>query len=52
MAIQPEFTKYLPLNECFRKQTTTGRQFELTFEQVETILGAPLPKSATKLTTW
>ena len=52
MAKQPEFTKYLPLDEWFRRQPASAKQIELTFDQVEAILGAPLPKSATKLTTW
>ena len=52
MAKQPEFHKYLPLEEWFRNQPTTSEQIELTFDQVEAILEAPLPKSATKLTTW
>ena len=52
MAKQPEFRKYLPLEEWFRNQPTTADQIELTFDQVEAILGTPLPKSATKLTTW
>jgi len=52
MAKQPEFRKYLPLEEWFRKQPTTSKQIELTFDQVEVILGTPLPASATKLTTW
>lgn len=52
MAKQPEFKKYLPLDEWFRARPSTENQFELTFDQVEAILGAPLPKSATKLTTW
>ena len=52
MPKQPEFHKYLPLEEWFRNQPTTAEQIELTFDQVEAILGSPLPKSATKLTTW
>ena len=52
MAKQPEFTKYLPLEEWFRNQPDTAKQIELTFDQVEAILGAPLPKSATRLSTW
>jgi len=52
MAKQPEFRKYLPLDEWFRNQPATTEQIELTFDQVETILGASLPKSATRLTTW
>ena len=52
MAQQPEFKKYLPLDEWFRKQPASTEQIELTFDQVEAILGSPLPKSATKLTTW
>lgn len=52
MAKQPEFTKYLPLDEWFRNQPPTVQAIELSFKQVEAILGAPLPKSATKLTTW
>ena len=52
MAKQPEFNKYLPLEEWFRNQSTTPAQIELTFDQVEAILGTPLPKLATKLATW
>ena len=52
MAKQPEFKKYLPLDEWFSKQLATTKQIELSFDQVEEILGSPLPKSATKLTTW
>ena len=52
MAKQPEFSKYLPLEEWVRKQPKVPPQIELTFDQVEAILGAPLPKSATKLATW
>ena len=52
MAKQPEFRKYLPLEEWFRKQSTSAGQLELTFDQIEQILGSPLPKSAIKLTTW
>ncbi len=52
MAKQPEFRKYLPLDEWFRQQPATAEPVELTFDQVETILGTPLHKSATKLTTW
>jgi len=52
MAKQPEFRKYLPLEAWFRNQPTTVEQIELTFDQVEAILGSALPKSATKLQTW
>jgi hypothetical protein len=52
MAKQPEFKKYLSLEAWFSKQATTTNQIELTFAQVEEILGSPLPKSATKLKTW
>jgi hypothetical protein len=52
MAKQPEFTKYLPLDEWFRKQPLKTIKIEMTFDQVEAILGAPLPASATKLKTW
>ncbi len=52
MAKQPEFTKYLPLDDWFRQQPASAAPIELTFDQVEAILGAPLPKSATKLQTW
>ena len=52
MAKKPEFRKYLPLDEWFRKQPATAEQIDLTFEQVEAILGSPLPRSATKLNTW
>ena len=52
MAKQPEFRKYLPLDEYFRNQPAKTNQIELTFDEVEAILGSPLPKSATRLTTW
>ena len=52
MAKQPEFKKYLPLDEFFSKQAATKKQIELTFDEVEAILGSPLPRSATRLTTW
>jgi hypothetical protein len=52
MPKQPEFKKYLPLDEWFRDQPAATNQIELTFDQVEEILGSPLPKSATKLMTW
>ena len=52
MAKQPEFNKYLPLEEWFRNQPTTPEQIDLTFDQVEEILGTPLPASATRLKTW
>ena len=52
MAKQPEFKKYLPLEDWFRKQPASAQQIDLTFDQVEAILGSPLPKSVTKLTTW
>lgn len=52
MAKQPEFRKYLPLDEWFGKQPITKKQIELTFGQVEGILGTPLLKSAARLSTW
>ena len=52
MAKQPKFNKYLPLEEWFRNQPPTPEQIDLTFDQVEEILGAPLPASATRLKTW
>ena len=52
MVKQPEFSKYLPLEAWFRSQPSTAGPIKLTFDQVEAILGAPLPASATKLTTW
>lgn len=52
MAKQPEFNKYLPLEKWFREQPTMPETIELTFDQVEAILGTPLPASATKLATW
>jgi hypothetical protein len=48
----PRFTKYLPLEEYFRNLSPTTSHLELTFNQVEEILGSPLPASATRLTTW
>jgi hypothetical protein len=52
MAKQSEFKKYLPLEKWFGEQPPSKRQVELTFDQVEAILGNPLPASATELTTW
>jgi hypothetical protein len=52
MAKQPEFKKYLPVDDWFRNQPASVEQVELTFDQVEAILGNPLPNSATRLTTW
>ncbi|RYY73274.1 MAG: hypothetical protein EOO52_17845 [Gammaproteobacteria bacterium] len=52
MAKQPEFKKYLPLEEWFAHQPKRLKEIELSFDQVEEILGAPLPASATKLQTW
>ncbi|MEO6060563.1 MAG: hypothetical protein ABIQ99_01340 [Thermoflexales bacterium] len=52
MAKQPEFNKYLPLETWFRARPARAKKIELTFDQVEAILGAPLPASATKLKTW
>jgi len=52
MSKQPEFTKYLPLEDWFRNQPATKKRITLTFDQVEAILGNPLPKSATRLKTW
>ena len=52
MAKQPELRKYLPLDEWFHQQPTTVEHIEITFDQIEAILGTPLPKSAAKLTTW
>lgn len=52
MAKQPEFTKYLPLDEWFRNQPAMTKEIELTFDEVEGILGSPLPNSATRLQTW
>jgi hypothetical protein len=40
------------LDEWFRDQPAATKQIELTFDQVEEILGSPLPKSAIKLNTW
>lgn len=52
MPKQPEFRKYLPLDEWFSKRSAKTKKIELTFDEVEAILGNPLPKSATKPTTW
>ena len=52
MAKQPEFNKYLPLEAWFCARPARAKKLELTFDQVEAILGAPLPASATKLKTW
>jgi hypothetical protein len=51
MAKQPEFRKYNPLEEWFRNQPKTVKSIELSFDQVEAILGSALPGSATKLKT-
>ena len=52
LAKQPEFNKYLPLEAWFHARPAGAKKLELTFDQVEAILGAPLPASATKLKTW
>jgi hypothetical protein len=52
MAKQPEFTKYMPLDDFFRKQPASKKSLKLTYEQVEKILGAPLPASASKSKNW
>jgi hypothetical protein len=52
MAKQPEFKKYLPLEDWFRQQPISAKSIKLTFNQVEDILGAPLPASSTKLSWW
>jgi hypothetical protein len=48
MAKQPEFTKYLTLEEWFHKQPAAKKRTALTFDQVEEILRNPLPKCATE----
>ncbi len=48
----PEFTKYLPLETWFRNQPKRVKQLKLTFDEVEKILGAPLPASAAKSKNW
>jgi hypothetical protein len=52
VAKQPEFNKYLPLEAWFRKQPASAKKLKLTFEQVEKILGNPLPASAAKSKNW
>ena len=52
MAKQPEFTKYLPLDEWFRNQPASKKQVELTLDEVAEIVGNPLPKSSTKPSWW
>ncbi len=52
MAKKPEFRKYLPLEAWFRNRPMTANQIELTFDQVEAILGSALPESAARLQTW
>ena len=39
MAKQPEFSKYLPLEEWFRNQPTTAEQIELTFTRSKRFWG-------------
>lgn len=52
MAKQPEFTKYRPLDEWFRTRPASEKQLILTFDQVQEILGAPLPLSSEKPSWW
>jgi hypothetical protein len=52
MAKQPEFKKYLPLDEWFSKQDTSKKHLELSLAQVEEIVGNPLPKSSSKPSWW
>lgn len=48
MAKQPEFTRYLPLDEWLRQQPAALSHIQLTSDQAEAILVAPLPASASK----
>ena len=52
MAKQPEFIKYRPLDEWFRVRPDSEKQVTLSFDQVEEILGAPLPSSSIKPSWW
>lgn len=52
MKKQPEFHKYLPLEDWFRSHPADTRQVTLTFTEIEAILGEALPKSAHKSKTW
>jgi hypothetical protein len=52
MATQPEFTKYLPLDEWFRTRSASAKKLTLTFAEAEKILAAPLPTSSLKPSWW
>jgi hypothetical protein len=53
LGFRDEDVKLIKLLEgWFRNQPSSAEQIELIFDQVKAILGSPLPKSATKLTTW
>lgn len=52
MAKQPEFTKYLPLDEWFRTRPASAKKLMLTFAEAEKILAAPLPASSQKPSWW
>jgi len=52
MAKQPEFTKYLPLDKWFCGRPALEQKLTLTFEQIEKILGTPLPASSIKPSWW
>ena len=52
MAKQPEFTKYLLLEEWFRTRPASAKKLTLTFAEAEQILAAPLPASSLKPSWW
>ena len=45
-------TKYAPLRQWLLAQQSLSSQVELSFKQIETIIGADLPKSARMYPAW
>jgi hypothetical protein len=49
---QPANCKYTPLEEHLRELSKTKTALTLSFEQIETAMHSPLPKSARERLTW
>lgn len=45
-------TKYYPLHEYLNERSGQAESIQLTFEEIETVLGAPLPASARTSRSW
>ena len=49
---QPKNCKYTPLKDHLRDLSATNTTLTLSFEQIETAMHSPLPKSAYARLTW